>query len=710
MVEKRSVEKLNTRLILTMIMIASMLILVACSSPSEPEVVEEEAVEQESEQAPTEETREEPAEAEGASAIGAHLIGEVEGPHVVTDPAMFPTTFQEAPMLAEMVAAGELEPVEERIGRDPLVIEPVHEIGTYGGTWNRGFTGPGDGLNGIRVATGRDGLLHFEHNSTNVTPNIAKDYELSDDGTETTVYLREGMRWSDGEPFTADDIMFWYEHIYLNEELLPNGWPSFQSNGKDGTVEKIDDYTVKFSFEDPNFLFPARLAAAGWGGEGWLMHGFYAPEHYLQQFHPDFVDQEALDALVEEGDFDNWVSLFRAKSDWRFNSEQPAVTPWIVVQPPSETTWILERNPYSIWVDTEGNQLPYIDEIVMTLAEDAEVLNLRAIAGDYDMQARHIRMSNLPVFIENQERGGYQVSLDPGPHSEFAITFNLTYDGDEEIANLMNTSDFRRALSLGIDREQINEAFWLGTGKIWNILPPADNKYYPGEDYGTLWTEYDPDTANEMLDAIGLDQKDDEGYRLRQNGERLTIEITAMANQLVPYVEASEMIREQWKDIGIDLKVNSVERSLALTQAAANETQLGAWVADGNDDPFLFPFNVLPVLSAPSMSQGTLIGVWYETNGEQGIEPEPALKEVLDMLRSGSSVPEEERIQLGQEMYKLMADNVWQIGVIAQGSNFLGTRVTAENMGNVPARIWNSPLFMNPNNARPVTFYFKDQQ
>ncbi len=626
MIEKRNRVLDYKRLML--LLLAGMLLFAACSSPAETETESAPTAEAEAEEASVEEESDteesEAAPEEEAPAIGAHLIGEVEGPHVVTDPAMMPTTFQEAPVLAELVAAGELEPVEERIGSEPLVLEPVHEIGEYGGTWNRGFTGPGDGLNGIRVATGRDGLLHFEHNSTNVTPNLAKDWELSEDGRETTVYLREGMRWSDGEPFTADDIMFYYEHIFLNEELLPTGWTDMQVNGKDGRVEKIDDYTVKFIFEDPYYLFPAKLALGGWGAEGWLMHGYYAPEHYLSQFHPDFVEEEELNALIEEGGYDNWVGLFRAKGDWRFNLEQPAVTPWIVTQSPSETTWVLERNPYSIWVDTEGNQLPYIDDIVMTLAEDSEVLNLRAIAGDYDMQARHIKMSNLPVFIENQEKGNYTVSLDPGPHSEFAITFNLTYDGDEEIAKWMNTTDFRRALSIGIDRNQINEAFWLGTGKAWNILPPADNKYYPGEDYGTLWTQYDPDLANEMLDAIGLDQKDDEGYRLREDGERLTIEITAMANQLVPYVEASEMIREQWKDIGIDLKVNSVERSLALTQAAANETQLGAWVADGNDDPFLFPFNVLPVMSNPSMSQGTLIGVWYETNGESGVEPEPA--------------------------------------------------------------------------------------
>jgi peptide/nickel transport system substrate-binding protein len=645
-----------------------------------------------------------------SAGIGSNLIGKVEGPEVVTDPALFPTSFQEAPELKSLVASGKLDPVGKRLGKDPLVLKPVHEIGTYGGTWRRGFTGPGDTLNGLRIATGRDGLLYFKYNATDVVPNLAKGYELSEDGRVTTVFLREGMRWSDGELFTADDIVFWYEHIYLNKELVPYGQTEFKINGKDGIVEKVDTYTVKFIFDEPFYSFPANLAMAGWAEKGMFMKGFYAPEHYLKQFLPEFTSEAQLAKLVAEGSYGNWVNLFKAKSNWCFNVDQPALTPWLTVKTPSESTWELKRNPYSIWVDTAGNQLPYIGTIVMTLAENVEVLNLRAIAGEYDMQARHLRMSNLPVFLENQDKGGYKVSLDPGPGCEFSITVNLTYDADPEITKLLNTTDFRRALSLGINRDQINEAFWLGTGKIWNILPPADNKYYPGGDYGTLWTDFDPAKANQMLDAIGLSKKDSEGFRMRTDGKgRLTIEIAAMTNQLVPYVEACEMVREQWKKIGIDLKVNSVERSFALTQAAANATQLGAWVADGNDDPFLFPANVLPVTSLPSMSQGTLIGLWYDTNGEQGVAPEPKLKEVLDMLRKGPSVKEAERNVLGQEMYKLMADNVWQIGVIAQGSNFLGTRVTNVNMGNVPERIWNSPLFMNPNNARPVTFYYKNK-
>jgi peptide/nickel transport system substrate-binding protein len=643
------------------------------------------------------------------TAIGSNLIGEFEGPEVITDLTLYPTSFQEAPELKSLVEAGELDSVEERIGKDPLVLKPVHEIGTYGGVWRRGFTGSGDVTNAARTVIGRDGLLNFEYDNPTLVPNIAKDYELSKDGKVTTIYLREGMRWSDGELFTADDIMFWYEHIYLNEELVPNGFVEFKINGKDGRVEKIDDYTVKFIFEDPFYSFPENLARSGWSELGQFMKGFYAPAHYLKQFHPDFISKAELDKKLAENSYDNWVRMFKEKSNWFFNTEQPTVTPWINLTTPSGSTWELVRNPYSIWVDTEGNQLPYIDKVVMTLAEDSEILNLRAIAGDYDMQSRHISMSNLPVLLENQEKSGYKVSLDPGPGCEFAITFNLTYDEDSEITKWLNTTDFRRALSIGIDRDQINEALWLGTGKIWNILPPPENKYYPGGDYGTLWTEYDVEKANKMLDDLGLVKKDSDGYRLRTDGKgRLTIEITAMTNQLIPYVDACEMVREQWKKIGIDLKVNSVERSLALTLSASNKIQLGAWVADGNDSIFIFPWNMLPTMSQPPVSQGTLIGLWYETNGEKGVEPEPKLKNVLEMLAKGPSVKEEERVKLGQEMYKLMADNVWQIGVISQGSNFMGVRVTNVNMGNVPSRIWNSPLYMNPNNVRPVTFYFKN--
>ena len=190
-------------------------------------------------------------------------------------------------------------------------------------------------------------------------------------------------------------------------------------------------------------------------------------------------------------------------------------------------------------MDTAGNQLPYIDKVVLTLAENLEVINLRAIAGEYDFQARHLDLGKLPVFIENQQKGGYKLHLDPGDYGgDMIIKFNLSYEADPEIAKWMNTADFRRALALGIDRDQINETFWLGTGTPSSVVPVDSNKYNPGPEYRKLWATLDVKKANEMLDKIGLAKKDAEGYRLRTDGKgRLRIEIMTLGGQFLQFTQ-----------------------------------------------------------------------------------------------------------------------------------------------------------------------------
>ena len=303
--------------------------------------------------------------------------------------------------------------------------------------------------------------------------------------------------------------------------------------------------------------------------------GGFAPAHYLKQFHPKYVNADELDKKAKEAKFDSWVRMFHAKNDWALNPDLPVLSPWKTVTPINTPTWTLERNPYSVFVDTAGNQLPYIDKVVLTLAENLEVLNLRAIAGEYDYASRHVDLGKLPVFIENQQKGNYKVYLDPGDYCDLIIKFNLNYDADAEIAKWFNTADFRRALSLGINRDQINETFWLGTATPGSVVPVDTNKYNPGPQYRKLWATLDVKKANEMLDKIGLAKKDAEGYRLRADGKgRLRIEIMTLGGQFVQYTQISEMIREQWKKIGIDLQVQEVERSLAIKRAAANEQQL----------------------------------------------------------------------------------------------------------------------------------------
>ena len=653
----------------------------------------------------------------GALAQGAgksSLIGKLEGPEVVTDPAKFPKSFNEAPQLAAQVKAGKLPPVAERVGQDPLVIKPLREIGKYGGSWRGGFTGPADFWNGFRCCSGPDHLMFWDYTGDKITPNIAKGLEMQDGGRAWLIHLRRGMKWSDGKPFTADDFVFWFEDVYGNKDLVPTPSAAMAINGKQGTVEKVDATTVRFKFPEPYFMFPDMLAGStDLGGHAWRAYvglGGYAPAHYLKQFHPKYVGQAELDKKTKDAKFDSWVRMFLAKNDWALNPELPVLSPWKTVTPINTATWTLERNPYSVFVDTAGNQLPYIDRVVLTLAENLEVINLRAIAGEYDWQQRHLDLGKLPVFIENQAKGGYKVYLDPGDYGgDMVIKFNLNYDADPEIAKWFNTTDFRRALSLGIDRDQINETFWLGTGTPGSVVPVDTNKYNPGPQYRKLWATLDVKKANEMLDKVGLGKKDAEGYRLRTDGKgRLRIEIMTLGGQFVQFTQISEMIREQWKRIGIELVVQEVERSLALKRTAANEQQLGAWNNDGSEHLFTFPVHVFPFVIADVASSGPLYAKWFQSSGTQGKEPTGRMRELMDKYKKAFGVPEKERIELGKEVWKIAADEVFIIGVIGMGPASMGVRVVKTNMGNVPARQYNSPDGKTPTISRPVTFFWKN--
>jgi len=637
------------------------------------------------------------------------LVGKLEGPEVITDPAQFPTSFKEAPQLADLVKAGKLPPVAERIGQAPIVVKPLHAIGTYGGTWRRGFTGPADTSAGQRVNES-DHLTYFDYTGTHVRPNIAKSWEISDAGRTITFHLRRGMKWSDGHPFTADDFVFWFEDMYQHKDLIATPSPYFATNGKQGTLVKVDDYTIRYQFADPYYTLPIVMAGQGpimgHTKEGRTGMGGYAPAHYLKQFHPKYVSKETLDAKVKEARFDNWVNMFKFKNDWARNPELPVLTPWKTTTPITTPTWVLERNPYSIWVDTEGQQLPYIDKIVLTLGENLEVINLRAIAGEYDFQARHIDLQKLPVLLENQGRGSYKVHLDPSDGEGLGLFFNMSYEADAEIAKWIGTADFRRALSLGMDREQLKEAFFLGLGVPGSVAPAERTLYSPGPEYRTLWATYDLPRANTMLDKLGLDKKDAEGYRLRTDGKgRLRLEIQTFVGFLQS-TQMCEMIAEQWKKLGIYADVKEHERSLAYQRRDANEHQMHVDVTWGTDNMFGHHMGALFPVDGTS-SIGPLYGRWFASGGTRGKEPPVRMRELMDTFRQALGAPGEEQIRLAKQVWQIALDEVWVIGTVSQSPVITGVRVVKTGMGNVPERLSNGAAAHSPGNNLPQTYYWK---
>ncbi len=639
----------------------------------------------------------------------------IEGHIVITDPAQYPTTFNESPEMAARVAAGELPPVDQRVPRNPLVVEPVHEIGTYGGReLRRGYISTvNDRQNANRFNGGPDNLIYWDYAHRKVIPNIAAGFEVNADATVLTLYLREGMKWSDGAPFTAEDIVWWREHMSLNSNVAaPPG--QLRVGGEQVAVEKVDDYTVTLTAVAPYPLLPQIMA--GWGSingqtiTGQFGYGGFAPAHYLQQFHADFNPDA--DALAQDAGQENWGAYLKSRNTWQLNPDLPTVTPWVMTRPINDPPWEFEANPYSIWVDTAGNQLPYIHKISMAGAEDREVLILNSVAGEYDFQDRHLQVASLPVLLENQERSGYMIHRTPGVGSDFGVRINLAYDADPVIGELIRTADFRRALSMGIDRDEINEAIFLGTSQTTSSAPSEQSVYALGQEWVEKWATLDVDAANALLDGIGLTEKDGEGYRLRPDGsgDRLVLVYEAPAS-FADFPAAGQLIREHWREIGIDLSAGpAVTGGLLVEKAEANEIMFSGHTVS-SPDPFRQQDLIMPTRTN---NYPGLIGIpyakWRATDGADGVEPSDQLmiKEGWALLDAGLVEPDEaERIRIAKEIYKLHTDQVWSIGVVGDGLAIYGMYLANTNLGNIPARISNTLDQRAPSNALPPAFYWK---
>ncbi|HYQ62025.1 ABC transporter substrate-binding protein [Actinophytocola sp.] len=647
----------------------------------------------------------------GAAQAGLPAI---EGAQLVTDPARMPKKFREAPEFAKLVSEGKLPPVAERVGSAPLVLKPVHSAGGYGGEIRRGFVGQGDFQNAVRFCSGPDSLLYWDFRFEKVVPNVAAAYELSDNDRVLTLHLRKGMRWSDGSPFTADDLLFWREDVSLSPEL-GSGSSSMRIGGVEVELEKVDDLTVRYVSKTPNPTLPERLAGwtdlAGMAANAHLGGGGFLPKHYLSQFHPKYTSVDAANKLATDAGFKGWAAHFRSLASWHQNPKLPTVTPWVLTRPINNPPWEFGPNPYSIWVDDKGNQLPYIGRITMGNVENTEVLALRAAAGEYDVQDRHLVVTNLPVLIKNEKRGSYKIHRAPNTEVDCGIRLNLAYDTDHELGELIRTVEFRRALSLGIDRGQINEAFFLGTCTPTATMAARGSIYDPGPEWHTKWATHDPAKANKLLDRIGLTTKDSAGYRMRKDGAgRIILDYQAFPS-IADFIGIGEMVKRQWQRIGIDVNVASAEANLLTQRATANQLMLSGQSV-GTDDPFLKADTFLPTVTNnyPGMI-GIPYAKWFASGGKQGTEPPDSLKLLKDAMAlyaKGLSEPDDdERVRMGKKLYMMHADQVWSIGIAGFGLAVNGVYLTNNRLRNVPARVVNSLQMKSMNNTYPITFYYE---
>ncbi|MBY6076327.1 ABC transporter substrate-binding protein [Vannielia litorea] len=586
------------------------------------------------------------------------------------------------------------------------MVTGLENIGTYGGKLRRMLGGSNDHNSILRIISPQ-GLTRWKADFSGVVPNVAESWETNEDGSEFTFKLREGMKWSDGEPFTADDVVFFVNDLLNNKEFYPNPPARFVVAGEPMQAEKVDDHTVTLKFAAPYGTFLTELATP------LAQEPVLWAKHYCQQFHPAYNDD--VQAMVDETEaVEDWPALYRLKcgeveapNRWS-NPERPTLDPWVVTgegYSAGSTQVVMERNPYFWQVDEEGNQLPYIDTLEMGVAQDNEALVLEAIAGNIDFQRRKIsNPANKPVFAENAEKGGFEIlDMINSNSNSMAIHFNHTHK-NPQMRDFIRNKDVRVALSLGIDREEIIDIVYQGQGEPYQIGPRPTHVLY-NEQLGKQHTEYDPDKANELLDAAGYAEMDDEGYRLFPDGTRIVFNAQYTGVEQPDWGDSLEIIKEQWEEIGIELNSTSVERSIYYSRGEANEHDFMVWGAPGGLDPTLSPRDVLAV-----HPQASWFGIpwtrWYLSGGSEGEEPTESMKKRLALYDSFKQEADQEKaLDIFRQIHQEAADEMEIIG-ISLAPNLVG--VVNKNLMNAPRSLPSSWMYPDPGPTLPQTWYWPE--
>ena len=595
-------------------------------------------------------------------------------------------SFTQAPMLDELVRLGKLPKVEARLPDNPLVVVPPEQHGPYGGTWTRFGTGPKDvGILDDRLAY--DGLVRWGPRGREVIPNLATHWEIGDEGRTFTFYLRKGVRWSDGKPFTTDDILFWYRHVLMNEELTPIVPRDFRSGRIAMSVEALDKWTIRFRFQETKGLFIQKMAS----GRSFEMVGY--PAHHLKRFHADFINREKLEVMAREKGFDLWHKLFKDEWEWR-STTTPRLWPWLMKDPPPSRPIELERNPYYWKIDPSGNQLPYIDRITFEIY-DKETINFKAINGEIGMQARHLEFRNYSLLLEHQEKGGYRVLkwIDGGAGPECLLP-NLNHR-DPLVRELIEDRRFRIALSHAIDRDAINEIGYFGIGEPRQISPPRSSEYYD-ESFSHAYIGFDPEKSNRVLDSLGLTKRDANGIRLMSDGRPLSLYIETKNQNS----RELEIVASNWREVGIQAEVKELARQLWIERKRALTFDVAVWGGSAGQIPLLEPRWFVPVdtnnWNAPAY------GRWYSTKGEAGERPKADIQAVQAIwAKIERTIDHKEQKRLFQTILDHNRENLWVIGMVGELPSIVVVNDSFRNVPDVAVQSW---MFRTPGNTAPECY------
>ncbi|MEQ8709576.1 MAG: ABC transporter substrate-binding protein [Rhodospirillales bacterium] len=581
---------------------------------------------------------------------------------------------KEPPYLAAQVTAGTLPPVSERLPEVPHVTDLAatgKKPGQYGGIL-RTLVGREKDIRLMNVY-GYSRLVGYDAD-INLQPDILESYDV-EESRIFTLHLRKGHRWSDGHPFTAEDFRYYWEDVANNLALSPVGPPEeLMLNKQPPVFRVIDETTVQYEYAGPNPYFLSQLAAPR---PAYL----YRPAHYLKQFHEKYADPATLAALVEEHRRKNWAQLHNRIGHMynNDNTELPTLEPWVVATEAPADRYSFTRNPYFHRVDSDGHQLPYIDEVSMSIAASG-VVPIKAGTGETDLQGRGLAFADFTFLKQNEERYGYNVNLwRLGLGSVMALYPNLNTT-DAEYRKLFRDVRFRRALSLAINRDELNEVLFYG------LAVPAANTVLPSsplfrEDYQQAWTSFDLEAANALLDDIGLTARNDDGLRLLPDGRAIEITVET-AGERPQQVDALQLVKDSWLQIGVRIFVKNSPRETFRNRIFSGETLISVWPGLDNGAPTAddSPSEIAPI--SQQHLQWPKWGQYVETYGKSGEAVDmPEAMKLAELYKDWTATTTTEaRRKIWHEMLRIHADQVYTIGTVCCSVQPVVTKAGLENV------------------------------
>jgi peptide/nickel transport system substrate-binding protein len=596
-------------------------------------------------------------------------------------------------------AKGDLPPVAERLPKNPAVAK-MAEIGHQGGELRMLMASAKDTRVLVAYSYARLACYDAEYK---LVPDICESLDVKE-GRIFTFKLREGHKWSDGEPFTSEAFRYFWEDIANNQELMPTGVPKILTvDGKPAKVEFPDPLTVRYSWDKPNAEFLPQLAGAS-------PLFIFRPGHYLKQFHKKYADPDKLKQKVQDAEQPSWAALHNRKDNQykNDNPKLPTLDPWMLHNKPPAQRFIFTRNPYYYRVDEKGQQLPYADQVVFEIT-DSKLIPAKAGEGDSDLQARNIRFDNY-TFLKQKEEEKQKIWVrlwDDGRGNRIVLFPNLTCN-NQTWRGVFRDVRCRRALSLAIDRDEINQAIYFGLGVPANNTVLNLSPLYKPE-YSTTWATYDIDQANQLLDQMGLTKRNDDGLRLLPDGQPMVI-IIDTSGESTEETDVLQLIRDSWKKIGIDLFAKPSELEVFRNRIFAGDSLMSISVGLDNGFPSadMSPWEFCP--DSQQQLQWAKWGQYYETGNQDGEKVDvPEAQKLFDLMQQWrEAMDTASRANIWEQILAIWTDQVFTIGTVA---NVPQPVVVNRHLHNIPEKaVWSWEPGAQFGVHKPDTFWFDDDR